>query len=56
MVEPVTITVLAVGTVMLLSTIVAAMGVALAPTVSSPEDKYLHRDDHRLAYEKLVDV
>ena len=44
MVEPVTITVVVVGTVMLVSTVIAAMGVVLAPTVSTPEDKYRSRE------------
>jgi hypothetical protein len=52
MVEPVTITLIAVGTAMILASVIAALGIALAPAVSSPEDKYVYSDDYLLAYGK----
>jgi len=52
MVEPVTITLIVVGTAMILTSVIAALGIAFAPVVSSPEDKYIYRDDYRLVYEK----
>jgi hypothetical protein len=54
MADPVTISVIAIGSVMLLTSIAVAMGVALSPAVSSPEDKYLYRDGYRLSYERMV--
>jgi hypothetical protein len=40
MVEPVTIIVVGAGIAMLLTSVIAALGIAFASTVSSPEDKY----------------
>jgi len=42
MVEPITMIAISAGAVLIISSIMATIGIMLAPVVSSPADKYVH--------------
>lgn len=54
MVDPVTITIVTLGSIMLLTTLGAAIGIAVAPSISSSRDKYVYRDRYQESYEQLL--
>jgi hypothetical protein len=52
--EPITIIAVGVGTLMIVTSVLAALGIIIAPAVSSPEEKYFYRDKYPETVERTI--